>query len=334
MREILIGDIRGNCCTLAYYRHLNYHYESVRKHSYKNKDYAELSDLLEHFIHLCPVSKLDVIALSIANQCRHNHYEITNLPWTICEKEIKRQFNIEQVILISNIESLGIGLLLAPTNDLIKINSKALFRQGHRAFIDIDRVLNEAYIFWDGKRHYPTSSEGGDSDFAPVIPGDIEFWDFLNKHYPGHLSYDCLLCESGLSLIYKFICQQHGCRDITPNENKLAWICDSALQGVDLISSKAIDMFTRLLAVEAANLCLKVSALGGIYITGSLASSIVPLLNQTKFLDAFVHQRRAANYLESLPIWICLNESALLDGTLWKAKELIAKRSKKKTNKL
>ncbi len=328
MKDIIIADIGGTKSVLAYYRLQNYRYEHIEQKIYASNDYETFDDLLWHFIHLCHLHKVELLSVSIAGPVINGRCKTTNLPWMVYEKDLSRRFNIEQVVLTNDIEATAIGLLHANYTDMIQVNPTALLTQSHRAVISIGTGLGEAYMFWDGQQYHPSSSEGGHTDLAPQHAADIDLWEFLHQRYPNHLSYERLLSGPGIALIYEYACLQHGCRDSLPEENQSAWVSEKAMHGGDVICQETMEVFIRFLAAEAANLSLKLLALGGIYITGGITAKIAPLLSHSHFIDAFVDKGRLKSILETIPVWVCLNDSSPLQGALWKAKNTIANANK------
>jgi glucokinase len=326
MREILIGDIGGTKTTLGFYRLSNYRFECIKQRTYCSHDYLQFQDLLKNFIALGARSEIKLMSLSIAGPVLNGECKTTNLPWTICAKEIESQFNIEQVILLNDIEATAWGLLNSNPEDLIQINPNAKIIAGHRAIISIGTGLGECYLFWDGQHYHPVATEGGHSNFAPHMPEDLELWAYLHQYYPKHISCERVMSGPGITLIYDYVCNKHGVINKAPDQHKNAWISSNAIQATDGICCESMAIFTRLIAVEAANLCLKTSANGGIYITGGIAAKIEPLLVHPSFIETFSNKGRLSDLLATLPIWVNRNEYTPLMGALEKARQV-----KKKT---
>ena len=75
-------------------------------------------------------------------------------------------------------------------------------------------------------------------------------------------------------------------------------------------------LFIRILAAEAANLCLKTMATGGLYLTGGIAPKILPLFTQARFMDHFIEKGRFKEMLSSVPVWLNQNQRTPLEGAL------------------
>jgi glucokinase len=75
-------------------------------------------------------------------------------------------------------------------------------------------------------------------------------------------------------------------------------------------------MFVTILAAEAGNLALKVLATGGVYLAGGIPPRILPLLEDGRFMKAFVNKRRLADVLKDIPVHVVVSRAALL-GTVF-----------------
>ena len=73
-------------------------------------------------------------------------------------------------------------------------------------------------------------------------------------------------------------------------------------------------MFAQMLMSEAGNLALQTYSNGGVVIAGGIAPNIKSFLERPESLAAFHNKGRFKNWLETLPVRICLNTHAPLFG--------------------
>tara|TARA_R110001592_G_scaffold52649_9_gene161390 strand:- start:113426 stop:114415 length:990 start_codon:yes stop_codon:yes gene_type:complete len=323
MSLIIAGDIGGTKTSLALYEFsdhtMNHTINCIKQDTFASHDFNQFNDILLKFIEQQDHSEIDILSISVAGPVIDNECQTTNLPWHISADDIKRELNISHVILFNDIEASGFGLLQAVESDLIQINPKAKTQTGNQGIISIGTGLGEAFMFWDGTKHIPCGTEGGHTDFAPLINADLALWQHFKAKYPEHLSYERLLSGPGISQIYDYLCLQHQLENISPSQDTSAWISLQAIQNTNHLCSETMDIFIRFLANEAANLCLKTFAIGGIFITGGIAPKILPLLRQPNFMRHFVKKGRFKDMLQAVPIWINKNEQAPLNGALSQA---------------
>jgi glucokinase len=96
-----------------------------------------------------------------------------------------------------------------------------------------------------------------------------------------------------------------------------AVVTRAALGGKDSVCSETLDCFTRNYGAEAGNLALKMLALGGVYIGGGIAPKILPRMQSALFLDAFYTKGRMTPLLQSMPVYVILNDKTALQGAAW-----------------
>lgn len=323
MTVILAGDIGGTHTRLAAYRSSQHSLECINLATYSSHDFGQFDELLSFFLHESKLESIDSMVLAVAGPVAKGICRTTNLPWEINEKVLADTFRIQRVKLLNDIEAAGHGLMNLPKKDLIQINPNAHFTDAHRAVLSIGTGLGEAFLFWNGHAYQPSASEGGHEDFAPMQEDDLALWKFLHKRFPDHISYERILSGPGIELLYLYCCERAKVKHLGTKQDLGAYVTQMAIQGDNRLCVEAMHIFTRFLASEAANLCLKVMATGGIYLTGGIAPKIEALLRQPAFLDAFVKKGRFKHIMTHVPIWICRNEQIPLIGARELARESV-----------
>ena len=323
MSLILVGDIGGTKTTFVLYDYSEQSPQCINQLTYTSHDFNQFNDILVHLMNKMGINTIDILSLSIAGPILNNECHTTNLPWHISANTIHQAIKVDQIILLNGIEATGYGLLALSNEDLIQINPMAQFRSANRGIISIGTGLGEAFLFWDGGKYIPCGTEGGHTDFAPLIDSDIPLWQYLNQQFNGHISYERLISGPGILLIYEYLCRQNKLSNDKLINKTSAWISSQAIQKTDKLSIECMDIFIRFLANESANLCLKSMATGGIYITGGIAPKILPLLTQPVFLSFFCEKGRFKELMQTIPIWINKSEHSPLDGALDRAIKVI-----------
>jgi glucokinase len=93
-----------------------------------------------------------------------------------------------------------------------------------------------------------------------------------------------------------------------------AAISEAALAGRDPVCVHALSMFCDIYGSEAANLALKVLALGGVFLGGGIAPKILPMLTNGAFVKAFLSKGRLNEILRRIEVRVVLNPAAGLLG--------------------
>ena len=192
-------------------------------------------------------------------------------------------------------------------------------QHGNIAVIAAGTGLGESALVWEGDKYYAVASEGGHSDFAPHGTEQIELLRFLTGEF-GHVSYERVLSGPGLWNIYRFLRLESDVEEpawlkaeIAAGDPSAA-VSEAALAGRDPLCVHALTMFCDIYGSEAANLALKVLALGGVYLGGGIAPKILPMLTGGVFVKGFLAKGRLNEILKRIEVRVSLNPAAGLLG--------------------
>ena len=83
------------------------------------------------------------------------------------------------------------------------------------------------------------------------------------------------------------------------------------------LCAATLQIFVAILGAEAGNLALKVLATGGVYLAGGIPRRILPLLEDGRFMQAFVNKGRFADLLMDIPVHVIVSQAALLGAVLY-----------------
>jgi len=318
----LAGDIGGTKTNLALYDYRNDKLVAQKSASYPNKGHASLEEIVREFL-TGAASDVRHACFGVAGPVKGGVVQVTNLPWVVDAAALQSALNFQQVGLLNDLEANAYGINTLEPHELLSLNPTGNPRQvGNRAMIAAGTGLGEAGMLWDGVAHRPFASEGGHASFAPNdVIGD-ELLAFLRRER-GHVSWERVLSGMGMGNLYRFFRQRSGVPEpewLTAQlrEGDLgAVVTHAGLAGSDPVCVEALDCFTRNYGAEAGNLALKMLALGGVYIGGGIAPKMLPKMQSEIFLSAFCHKGRLSPLLESIPIYVILNEKTAVQGAAW-----------------
>jgi glucokinase len=318
----LAGDIGGTKTNLAIYAYEADRLDAKKIASYPSKDHGTLAEIIRSFL---DGDKSDIrrACFGVAGPVKNGVVQVTNLPWIVDAAALQAELNFQSVSLLNDLEANAYGINTLLPHELLSLNPRADARQiGNRALIAAGTGLGEAGLLWDGVAHRPFASEGGHASFAPNDDLGDELLAFLRKEH-GHVSWERVLSGMGMKNLYRFFRQRSG----QPEPDWLAAqllhgdlaavVTQAGLAGKDPVCVDALDCFTRNYGSEAGNLALKMLALGGVYIGGGIAPKILPKMRSALFLDAFSTKGRLAPLLQSIPVYVILNDKTALQGAAW-----------------
>ncbi len=245
---------------------------------------------------------------------------ITNLPWVISGREIRRTFDLDVVHLLNDLEAIASSVPHLEPSDLFTLNEGESEAEGAIAVIAPGTGLGEAFLTWDGQRYRAHPSEGGHASFAPNTPQQRELLAYLQGRFR-HVSCERVCSGSGIPNIYDFL-RDSGRFDepawlreeLSAAEDVTPIISAAADAGRAEIAMATMDLFVEILAGEAGNMALKVLATGGVFLGGGIPPKILPRLQATSFMDTFDNKGRFSELMASLPVRVILNPRAALYG--------------------
>ena len=244
----------------------------------------------------------------------------TNVPWELSSAALSRVLKGVPVRLLNDLAAIAHGMVnLKPAEFVVLHRAENPPAHGNIAVIAAGTGLGESSLVWEGDQYYAVASEGGHSDFAPHDAEQIDLLRSLAAEF-GHVSYERVLSGPGLWNIYKFLRRESHAEEpawlsaqIAAGDASAA-VSEAAIAGRDPVCVHALTMFCDIYGSEAANLALKVLALGGVYLGGGIAPKILPMLTNGTFVRGFLAKGRLNEILKRIEVRVSLNPSAGLLG--------------------
>ncbi len=318
----LAGDIGGTKTNLALYAYQDDKLVVQKYASYPSKGHATLQEIIHTFMADAPTGVRHA-CFGVAGPVKDGVVQVTNLPWIVDAAAIQNELKFQSVSLLNDLEANAYGIKTLDAKELLSLNPKGDARQiGNRALISAGTGLGEAGLVWDGVTHRPFASEGGHASFAPNDAIGDELLSFLRKER-GHVSWERVLSGMGMVNLYRFFRQRSGqaeppwLTEAIQAGDLAAEVTRAGLAEKDPVCIDALDCFVRNYGSEAGNLALKMLALGGVYIGGGIAPKMLSKMQSSIFLDAFYHKGRLSPLLQTIPVYVILNDKTALQGAAW-----------------
>jgi len=316
---ILAGDIGGTKTVLALYDESGF---QIRASVFKSRDFPQFDQILHQFLANERTNLIHAICLGVAGPIRNGECKTTNLPWFLSERDLSKNFRVEKVRLLNDLEAAAYGMLFLKEDERVSFNQGSAER-GNIAVIAAGTGLGEAILFWDGQSHRPMASEGGNTDFAPQSDQEVALFRYLQREF-GHVSYERILSGPGIYNIYRFL-RECGFENRPVKEPE--WLTEKFAQGdqgavvgevgltkKDPVCVEALSLFASIYGAEAGNLALKCFAVGGVFVGGGIAPKLISKLHDGSFMAGFTQKGRYADLMRSIPVHVALNSHAPLIG--------------------
>lgn len=321
---ILAGDIGGTKTVLALVQEqADGSLSCLQEQTFASSEHRSFEEILDLFLNRGQA--VEAACFGVAGPVIGGRCQTTNLPWMLCQEELKSRLDTSRVKLLNDLEAMALGMLHLGAGDLVELNPEAEVQTGNIAVIAAGTGLGEAILVWDGDKHHPMATEGGHCDFAPQTERQVRLLAYLQRLYPDHVSWERVVSGMGFSHLYDFLEESRyapACPAIPaaagtgPGIDRNALISRLGIGGEDPLCEEAVRMFAELYGAEAGNLALKGFAVGGIFIGGGIGPKIQPVLESAGFLQAFTRKGRFQPFLSKLSVKLALNPRTPLLGAM------------------
>jgi glucokinase len=317
---ILAGDVGGTKIHLALYNFEDGQLKSVRDQKYPAHEFASLDDVVKSFLAGGQQEQIVAVCFGCPGPVRDGRLKLTNLPWTLDERDLARSLSIEHIFLINDLEANGYGIPELAPQSIFSLHDGDTTAIGHRGLIAAGTGLGEALLIWDGKTHRPIPSEGGHCDFAARTDREIALLKYLRKTLNGRVSWERVVSGIGIKNVYAYLRnvekldEPQWLRDRMAAEDPNAVIGQCAEDGSSPLCLETMQTFAAAYGAEAGNIALKVLAVGGVYLGGGIAPKMLKTLGDGGFMQAFLDKGRLSPLLESVPVRVILDDTCALLG--------------------
>jgi glucokinase len=315
---VLAADLGGTKTNMALFQHQETGPRLLRQDHFPSGDFSSMADIVRKFMGGDPMPAR--ICIGVAGPVMDGKTKLTNLTWNVDQAALGKSLGVSSVALINDLEATAYGLAALDEKDLLTFPGKSP-GPGNVALIAPGTGLGEAGLYWDGAHYHPFATEGGHAGFGPREDIDVELFAYLHRQFE-HISWERVVSGQGIMNIFHFLVDVKGadCPETlkeAAKEDGAAAISQAAIQGSDPTAKQALDMFIRYLAIESANLVLKMKSTGGLYIGGGIPVAVLPLLQSGEWLNIFHKGGRMRPLLESITVNIILQSKTALFGAGW-----------------
>jgi glucokinase len=289
-----------------------------------NDTVPDLAGAIECYLDKTAVRR-KAATFAIAGLIEGNEVALTNRSWRFKRDELAKRFGFAPLALLNDFEAIAWALPSLSPADVRELGASAPSgKQGREHGVKV--VLGPgtglgvaALIPADGRWHV-VASEGGHAAFGPQAADEVEVFARLRDQCGGSASAEMVLSGAGLVRLAGAL----GMKTSTlPAARAPETIVDRALAG-DPSALAVTRMFVRLLGRFAGSLALTFKALGGVYITGGVATGLGRLLDEAQFRTAFEAHPPYQALLATIPSLLITYEQPGLVGCAAVAQQMRA----------
>jgi glucokinase len=321
---ILAGDVGGTKVHLALYNFAGGRLAAVRDCKFPAHEFATLDEVVKAFLAQGSEQKDEIVAACFGcpGPVRDGRLKLTNLPWTLDERELEKSVGIKHIFLINDLEANGYGIPELAPDKVFTLHEGDAAAVGHRGLVSAGTGLGEALLIWDAKtqRHRPLASEGGHCDFAPRDDRDVALLQYLRRTLKGRVSFERVVSGIAIKGVYEFLRDDQKMdepawlRERMEKEDPNAVIGQCGEDGSSEICAETLRIFVSAFGAEVGNVALKVLAVGGMYVGGGIAPKILKTMQSGVFTKSFLDKGRLSPLLEAMPVRVILDETCALLG--------------------
>lgn len=236
--------------------------------------------------------------------------KLTNSSWRFVKADLRRKFQFDRLVVINDFEALAASVPILGGAQLAELRPGAADPASVSLVIGPGTGLGVGAYVPAGKSAWAViSGEGGHVGFAPNTEEEVRLWRRMREKY-GRVSAERVLNGAGLVNVYRFIADEAGQR---VGEIDAPEISRRALAGEE-IAVNAVLMFFDMLGSVTGDLALAFGSRAGVYIGGGITPKLLDFARRSNFIARFLDKGRVAAILQSMPIWVILEERAALYG--------------------
>jgi glucokinase len=304
----------------------------IRKKTFASKEYPSFEAVVRDFV--TGDESIEAVCVGVAGPVIDGRCEGTNFPWFLDERDISAELGLPRakVRLINDLQALALGALTVPAEKLVLLHgTEPPKTEGvNLAIIAAGTGLGKAMLIWDGTRHVACPTEGGHVDYAPRTDLEIEFLRYLRAKLEGRVSWERVVAGPGLGHLYDFFRDEKAVEEdptiraaIDAADDRNAAVTQYGMSGESGPAARAVEYFISAYGADTGNLALSSLALGGIFVAGGIAKSLLPLLAQHGFVRSYLDKGRMRPVLEKIPVALVPDSQIGLYGSALCASRLL-----------
>jgi glucokinase len=275
------------------------------------RDYGSFREALGAYLGGLPeAGKIRAAILAAAGVVQNGRCALTNSSWVIDAGELRAAHGFSAVRLINDFEAVAWALPVLSRDQLLQIGGGQPVAGAPLAALGPGTGLGMAVSIPHANGHLVLSSAGGHSTMAASSPREDAVIAHLRQRL-GHVSAEQVLSGHGLENLHEAL----AALDNLPLPRRAAAeITRAGIERTCPTSRAAVDMFCAMLGTVAGNLALTLGATGGIFIGGGILRHMPDYLARSPFRARFEDKGRLGKYLESIPVYLILDEDAAFAG--------------------
>jgi glucokinase len=275
----------------------------------KCREYTDFQSTVEAYLATLKGPVPTHAAVATANPVDGDWVKMTNYHWQFSIAQTRERLGLDTLLVVNDMTALAMSVPWLASSELQQIGGAASRDRAVKGILGAGTGLGVSGLIPVADGWVALGTEGGHASFAPQDERDLRILQHAWRQYP-HVSFERLLCASGLELIYEALAAPS---DADAGSLRALDIMDRCEKG-DPLCCEVIDAFWAMFGTVAGNLALTLGAKGGLYIGGNLAPRLATRAAQSPFRARFEQKGRFQDYLAQIPVFVVHDPDAGLRG--------------------
>ena len=220
---------------------------------------------------------------------------------------------------MNDLEAVARAVPILRPSDVLTLNEGNPIPKSPIGVVAPGTGLGEAFLTWEAGEYRAHSSEGGHADFAPADEVQVRLLEFMRRRLD-HVSFEHVCSGVGIPHVYDFFRDGDKTPEKPETTERIATAADRTKAIIQFALDPAdpsprcaatIETVVSIMGSEAANLALKVLAVGGVYLAGGVPLHVQPVLKSPRFLQAFRRKGRFSEVMSRIPVHLVVSKAGI-----------------------
>jgi glucokinase len=257
--------------------------------------------------------------VAIAGMVGKNSVAMTNSHQKIELREFKSVIQSDQCVLMNDFEAAAWALANVNSNDVRTLQGSREIELGNRVAIGPGTGLGVGALIYKNDQYFSVAGEGGHIGISPASRAEVSVFEALHSLRPDvffgdtlRVEAEAILSGTGIPILYQAVCLT---LDLPVHLEDAKSILDEAKLAKDPAALLAANIFKSHLGALAGDYGLALSAQGGVFLVGGVATKNPWLFDQS-FLAAFNSGGRFSSARRELNVYAYEDNNFGLIGTM------------------
>ena len=284
--------------------------------------YPGLAEAIADYLQRIGLEGLKLEAsLAIAGPVEGQTLRLVNGGWVFDRERILAEANLKSVLLMNDFsaQALAMGVLADDgfqPQSLVPVKSGVRRAERNHLVMGPGTGLGVAGLVNHAGEWLALPGEGGHVSFGPTDDLDDVILMYFRRLFP-RVSVERIVSGSGLETLYLAVGYYEGLPTLPL---RAAEISCQALAEPDSLARRAWERFLYIIGSVAADQALTLGACGGVFLCGGILPRMQHLVREGEFERGFLNKGRYQEYLEAIPVHLCVAHEPGLQGAAlaWK----------------